>query len=780
MTDQIAKPEAPSELPPLETNNPVVKPSRKVAGGVPAIMETIRTMAAESGIVRGVRTLLQINQPAGIDCPGCAWPEPDKDRSHFEFCENGAAHVADEATIKRITPEFFKKWSLADLSLKSDEWLGNQGRITQPMLRRRGFTHYEPVTWDDAFELISGELNSLNYPDQAIFYTSGRTSNEAAFLYQLFVRQFGTNNLPDCSNMCHESSGSALKETIGFGKGTVALEDFEQAQAIFVIGQNPGTNHPRMLTSLQQAKRNGCKLVHINPLPEAGMTRFKHPQEITGLIGSGTELADLFLQVKINGDVALLKGIMKVVLAAEERLPRRVVDHRFIARHTTGFNEFVAALNRVTWESIIEESGVPRRQIEDAGRIFIESERTIFCWAMGLTQHKNAVANIQEIVNLMLLRGQVGIPGAGLCPVRGHSNVQGDRTMGIWESPPPEFLNNLATEFNFEPPRNNGFDTVKAIQAMHNGDVKVFFAMGGNFLSATPDTQFTADALRRCRLTAHVSTKLNRSHLITGEQALILPCLGRTEVDVQTSGPQFVSTENSMGVVQMSRGTLEPASPDLLSEPQIVARLARATLGHRTSVDWEALAGDYDRIRVKIERVVPGFEDYNVRVRGSGGFYLPNPPRERVFNTSNGKAKFTIHELANHQLEPGQFLMMTIRSHDQFNTSIYSPNDRYRGIRGGRRVVFLNKEDIDRNGLRAGQHVDLTSHFENEERTARHFTVVPYDIPRSCAATYFPEANVLVPVRHVADKSNTPASKSVVITIRPSKESNKEDPTHES
>jgi molybdopterin-dependent oxidoreductase alpha subunit len=770
MPDQIAKPDAPSELPPLETKNPDVKPSLKVAGGVQAIVETFRTMASESGIVRGVRTLLQINQPGGIDCPGCAWPEPDKDRSHFEFCENGAAHVADEATTKRVTPEFFKKWSVADLSLQSDEWLGNQGRITEPMLLRRGFTHYEPVTWEDAFELISGELNALNYPNQAIFYTSGRTSNEAAFLYQLFVRQFGTNNLPDCSNMCHESSGLALKEAIGSGKGTVTLEDFDRAQAIFVIGQNPGTNHPRMLTSLKQAKRKGCKLVHINPLPEAGMTRFKHPREVINLIGSGTELADLFLQVKINGDVALLKGIMKVVLAEEERLPRRVLDHRFIGRHTSGFNEFVAALNRITWESIVEQSGVSQEQIEEAGRIFIKSERTIFCWAMGLTQHKNAVANIQEIVNLMLLRGQVGVPGAGLCPVRGHSNVQGDRTMGIWESPTPEFLDNLATEFSFEPPRNSGFDTVQAIQAMHNGGARVFFAMGGNFLSATPDTEFTADALRRCRLTAHVSTKLNRSHLITGEQALILPCLGRTEVDVQAGGPQFVSTENSMGVVQMSRGTLEPASPVLLSEPQIVARLARATLGHRTSVDWEALAGDYDQIRVKIERVVPGFDDYNARVRKAGGFYLPNPPRERVFHTSNGKAKFTIHELPDHQLEPGQFLMMTIRSHDQFNTSVYSPNDRYRGIRGGRRVIFLNREDMELNGFRGGQHVDLVSHFENEERTARRFAVVPYDIPRSCAATYFPEANVLVPVRHVADKSNTPASKSVVITIRPSED----------
>ncbi|HEV8370010.1 MAG TPA: FdhF/YdeP family oxidoreductase [Pyrinomonadaceae bacterium] len=767
MSDQTGKRGLPSALPPKEERGPDVKPPSKVAGGIPAIIATLRATASEMGLIRGTRTLLQINQQSGIDCPGCAWPEPDQERSHFEFCENGAKHVADEATTKRVTPEFFKKWGVADLSQQSDEWLGAQGRITHPLLLRRGATHYEPIAWDDAFELLAGELNSLNYPDQAIFYTSGRTSNEAAFLYQLFVRQFGTNNLPDCSNMCHESSGSALTETIGVGKGTVRLEDFDQAQAIFVIGQNPGTNHPRMLTSLQRAKRNGCKLVHINPLPEAGMVRFKHPQELTKLIGGGTPLADLFLQVKINGDVALLKGVMKAVLAAEERLPRRVLDHGFIARHTSGFYDFSVALNRIKWDDIVEQSGVSRELLEAAARIFIESERTIFCWAMGLTQHRNAVANIQEIVNLMLMRGQIGIPGAGLCPVRGHSNVQGDRTMGIWERPTTDFLNKLATEFDFEPPRNHGFDTVNAIRAMHNGEAKVFFALGGNFLSATPDTEFTAAALRRCRLTAHVSTKLNRSHLITGETALILPCLGRTEIDEQASGPQFVSTENSMGVVQMSRGSLEPASTDLMSEPRIICNLAKATLDRRTNVDWEALASDYDRIRVKIERVVPGFEDYNSRVRCPGGFYLPNAARQRVFNTATGKAMFTVHELPQHLLEPGKFLMMTIRSHDQFNTSIYSSNDRYRGIRNGRRVVFLNEQDLESAGLRAGQQVDLVSHFEDEERIASRFAVVPYDIPRGCAATYFPEANVLVPVGHVAEKSNTPASKSVVISIRP-------------
>ena len=737
----------------------------KAAGGVPAIIATVKTLSDEMGLIRGVRTLLKVNQSGGVDCPGCAWPEPDQNRSHFEFCENGAKHIADEATTKRVTPDFFRQWSVAELSLQSDQWLGAQGRLTHPMLLHRGASHYEPVSWDDAFELLAAELNSLNYPDQAIFYTSGRTSNEAAFLYQLFVRQFGTNNLPDCSNMCHESSGSALSETIGVGKGTVTLEDFDSAEAIFVIGQNPGTNHPRMLTALEQAKRNGCKLVHINPLPEVGMTRFKHPQHVLGLLGSGTALADLFLQVRINGDVPLLKGIMKAVLAREESL-----DREFIAQYTTGFEEFAASLRGVSWTDIVEQSGVAKEAIEQAAQIFVESERTIFCWAMGLTQHRNAVSNIQEIVNLMLMRGQIGKSGAGLCPVRGHSNVQGDRTVGIWERPTSAFLDRLGAEFNFNPPRNYGFDTVRAIQAMHDGQGKVFFALGGNFLSATPDTEFTAAALRRCRLTAHVSTKLNRSHLITGDRALILPCLGRTEIDVQATGPQFVTTENSMGVVQMSRGSLTPAAEELLSEPQIVARLARVTLEHRTTVDWEDLAGNYDRVRDAIQRVLPGFDDYNARVRQAGGFHLPNAARNRVFNTTSGKAHFTIHELPQHNLGSDQFLMMTIRSHDQFNTSVYSLNDRYRGISNGRRVVFLNEDDIAAAGLRARQVVDLVSHFEGEERIARRFVIVPYDIPRRCAATYFPEANVLVPVRSVALKSNTPVSKSVVISIRPATE----------
>jgi molybdopterin-dependent oxidoreductase alpha subunit len=744
-----------------------IKPISKVAGGVPSIIATAKTAWKEMGVVRGLRTLLRVNQQGGFDCPGCAWPEPDGERSHAEFCENGAKHVADEATRKRLTPEFFNKWSVVDLAGKSDLWLGKQGRLTNPMVLRRGATHYEQISWEDAFALIAGELNSLEDPDEAVFYTSGRTSNEAAFLYQLFVRQFGTNNLPDCSNMCHESSGSALSQAIGVGKGTVMLEDFDLAQAIFVIGQNPGTNHPRMLTALEKAKRNGCKLVHINPLPEVGMTNFKHPQEVLAWVGEGTTLADLFLQVRINGDVALLKGIMKAVFEENDRRPGHVFDHEFIERYTSGFDQLAVAIRSVSWEEITEQSGIPRSQIEEAARIFIESDRTIFCWAMGLTQHKNAVANIQEIVNLMLLKGQIGKPGAGLCPVRGHSNVQGDRTMGIWERPTDTFLSSLGTEFNFEPPRRHGYDTVKAIEAMHEKKAHVFFALGGNFLSASPDTEYTADALRRCKLTAHVSTKLNRAHLITGEQALILPCLGRTEIDLQATGPQFVTTENSMSVVQSSRGFLKPASDDLLSEPAIVARLASATLAERSEVNWQALTSNYDLIREHISRVVPGFEDYNARVRVPGGFHLPNAAGQRVFKTATGRAIFTVHPLPRHDLKPDQYLMMTIRSHDQFNTSIYGLDDRYRGVYGGRRVVFLSREDMRSDGLAQGDIVDLVSYFDGEERVARHFVVVPYNIPQRCAATYFPEANVLVPIRSVADESNTPVSKSVVISIKP-------------
>ncbi|HEY0078390.1 MAG TPA: FdhF/YdeP family oxidoreductase [Pyrinomonadaceae bacterium] len=741
---------------------------KETAGGMPAVASALKHAWEEMGLVRGARMLLRVNQKDGFDCPGCAWPDPDGERSSVEFCENGAKHVADEATTKRVTPEFFREWSVSELSRKSDYWLGKQGRITHPMLLRRGATHYEAVSWDEAFALVASELNALASPDEALFYTSGRTSNEAAFLYQLFVRRFGTNNLPDCSNMCHESSGTGLTATIGVGKGTVTLKDFELAEAIFVIGQNPGTNHPRMLTALREAKQRGCTIVHVNPLPETGLGRFKHPQHVSDMLGAGVQLSDLFLQVRINGDVALLKGMMKEVLEEESRRPGEVLDWKFIEEQTAGFDEFRRALEATAWESLTEQSGITREEMRAAAQVFIRSERTIVCWAMGLTQHRNAVANIEEIVNLLLLRGQIGKPGAGACPVRGHSNVQGDRTMGIWERPSEAFLDALAREFNFEPPRRHGFDTVESIKAMHAGRARVFFALGGNFLSATPDTEYTAEALRRCRLTAHVSTKLNRAHLVTGEQALILPCLGRTERDHQATGEQFVSMENSMGIVHASRGTLEPASPHLLSEPVIVARLAEATLNERgdKSIDWRWYAEDYDRIRDAIARVIPGFDDYNRRVREPGGFYLPNLVREGKFKTATGRANFTVHDLPLHALAPGQLLMMTVRSHDQFNTSIYGLDDRYRGVYNERRVLFLNAEDIREAGLEAGQVVDIVSHFEGEERVARRFIVVAYQIPRRCAATYFPETNVLVPIRSVAERSNTPASKSIVISLR--------------
>jgi molybdopterin-dependent oxidoreductase alpha subunit len=743
----------------------LTEPSR-AAGGVPAVISSARHGFREMGVTRAVRTMLKVNQKGGVDCMSCAWPDPDGERAAAEFCENGAKAVADEATTKRVTPEFFARWSVAALSRQSDYWLNSQGRLTHPMLLRRGATHYEPVAWDEAFALIAAELNQLDSPDEAVFYTSGRASNEAAFLYQLFVRRFGTNNLPDCSNMCHESSGVALTETIGVGKGTVTLDDFERADAIIVIGQNPGTNHPRMLTALQKAKRRGARIITANPLREVGLLRFKHPQEISGIVGQGTELTDEFLQVRINGDVALLKGLMKELIEEERRRPGEVLDRDFIRAKTANFEEFYEALSAVSWDEIVEGSGLSRGQIGRAARILIESKATICCWAMGLTQHKNAVSTIQEIVNLMLLQGNIGRPGAGVCPVRGHSNVQGDRTVGITERPNDAFLDALKGEFNFEPPRRPGLNTVEAIRAMYEGRAKVFFALGGNFLSATPDTEFTAEALRRCRLTAQVSTKLNRSHLVTGEQALILPCLGRTEIDAQAAGVQFVSTENSMGVVQSSRGLNRPASEHLLSEPAIVARLAEATLGARGSVDWAGLVEDYDRVRDLIERVIPGFAGYNRRVREPGGFYLPNAAREGRFNTSAGKAVFTVHPIPKNELRDGEFVMMTVRSHDQFNTTVYGLDDRYRGVLGGRRVVFLNPRDVEEQGLRAGQVVDLVGHHAGVERVAHKFIVVPYDIPRRSAATYFPEANVLVPLSSVAEKSDTPTSKYVVISLR--------------
>ncbi|HEY1921894.1 MAG TPA: FdhF/YdeP family oxidoreductase [Tepidisphaeraceae bacterium] len=747
-----------------ETDPKITSPAH-VAGGVPAILKTMQSGLANMGARRTLRTLTSLNQKDGFDCPSCAWPDPDGDRSAAEFCENGAKAVAAEATLARAMPAFFAKYSIAELARESDMWLDHHGRITHPMILRAGGDHYEAIEWDEAFALIATELNGLASPDEASFYTSGRTSNEAAFLYQLFARQFGTNNLPDCSNMCHESSGTGLKESIGIGKGTVKLEDFEEADAIFVIGQNPGTNHPRMLTSLQKAARNGCKIVSINPLEEAGLIRFKHPQEVLHLFGPGTPIASLFLPVRINGDVAAIKGIMRIMLEEDERAGGTILDHAFIRERTEGFEEFSRDLKGEDWHAILKGSGLSMEQLRAAAQIAIESKRMICCWAMGITQHKNGVANVQTIANFGLLRGQIGRRGAGLCPVRGHSNVQGDRTMGIWEKMDDRFMQTLGREFGFSPPAKHGLDTVETIKAMHDGRVKVFFAMGGNFLSATPDTNWTAEALKQCRLTVHVSTKLNRSHLTPGRQALILPCLGRTEHDIQKTGEQIVSVEDSMGNVHRSRGVLNPASPHLLSEPAIVTRLARATLGKSSTVDWEGLAENYDRIRDHIEQVIPGFEQYNVRVRHPGGFYLPNGPREGRFTTPSGRARFVVHPIPANELKPGELLLTTIRSHDQFNTTIYGQDDRYRGVFGGRRVVFLNSEDIREHGLHEGQWINLVSHAEGRERRAKRFKVVSYAIPPGCAAAYFPEANALVAVNSVADGSNQPASKSIIITL---------------
>ncbi|MFL5616399.1 MAG: FdhF/YdeP family oxidoreductase [Gemmatimonadaceae bacterium] len=737
-----------------------ISPPAAAAAGLGGVIASFKHAYDEMGVRRSLKTLTSINQKDGYDCQSCAWPDPDGGRHVAEFCENGAKATAWEATTRRATPAVFAQRSVAELAELSDHTLGELGRLTTPMILRRGATHYAPTSWEDAVALIATELNALASPDEAVFYTSGRTSNEAAFLYQLFVRQYGTNNLPDCSNMCHESSGTALMETVGVGKGTVTLEDFHQAQAIFIAGQNPGTNHPRMLSTLQKAKRNGAAIVGINPLAETGLRRFKQPQEVLGLLGRGTEIAGFLLRVRVGGDVALFQGIGKALIENHSAL-----DREFIREYTDGFEAYASALRETSWEAIVAASGVAKDEILRAAEVFAQSDRTITCWGMGLTQHVNAVGNIQEIVNLHLLRGQIGKPGAGLCPVRGHSNVQGDRTVGIWERPRPEFLERLGAAFNFSPPLHHGLDTVAAIRAMHAGSAKVFFALGGNFLQATPDTEYVARALRNCRLTVHVSIKPNRAHLVTGEQALILPCLGRSEQDVQATGPQFVTTENSMAIVQASRGVLEPASAELLSEPQIVARLARATLGTRSTVPWEDLVGDYDRIRDAIERVIPIFESYNQRARVPGGFHLPNAARERQFLTETGKARFTVHPLPMLTLAPGQLMLTTVRAHDQFNTTVYAPNDRYRGVHNGRRVVFMHPEDMRERGLTAEVAVDITSHHAGTERHARRFRVVPYDVPRGCAAAYFPEANVLVPHDHVATGSNTPASKAIVVTV---------------
>ncbi len=752
--------------PPEEFTGIKIKAPKKDSVGLPGLVTALSHVRKNLDLSTGVKTMFKLNQKGGIDCPGCAWPDPDDERSALgEYCENGIKAISEEATKRSLEPDFFRQYSIVEMSGWSDYEIGKKGRLTQPMILKEGATHYEPVSWEDAFRLIAKELNQLDSPDEAVFYTSGRTSNEAAFLYQLFVREYGTNNLPDCSNMCHESSGEGLIKTLGIGKGSVTLADFYEAEVVIVMGQNPGTNHPRMLSALEKCKENGGKIITINPLLEAGLINFTNPQRPGKMLTGGTKLSDLFLQLKVNGDIALLKAIMLVLLEEEEKSPGSVVDHGFIREKTVDYKAFVEHLQQHSLEGLIKECGIPEKQIREAADMIKFKKKIILCWAMGLTQHENGVANIQEVVNFLLLKGAIGKPGAGTCPVRGHSNVQGDRTVGIWEAPKPEFLDRLEQHFGFKVPRHHGYAVVDAIKAMHKGAAKVFFAMGGNFISATPDTEYTAEAMRNCKLTVHVSTKLNRSHLVHGKQALILPCLGRTDRDAQNGAEQFVSVENSMRVVHSSKGILAPCSEHLLSEPAIVAGLAKATLGVRSKVDWDTMIQNYDHIRDAIEAVVPGFDDYNQRVREPGGFYLPNGAREQTFNTLSGKAHFTVNEVPQNDLKEGEYIMMTIRSHDQYNTTIYGLNDRYRGIYNERRVVLMNREDMVANDLKKGDVVDLVGHFKGEERVARKFIVVPYNIPSRCVATYFPEANVLVPIDSYAKGSKTPRSKWVAINI---------------
>ncbi|MEP2774789.1 MAG: FdhF/YdeP family oxidoreductase [Luteolibacter sp.] len=730
------------------------------AAGTPAVISSLKQVFGKAGVVRGTKALLKLNQVGGFDCPSCAWPDPDGHRAAAEFCENGAKAIASEAMHRTIGREFFAAHSVADLMAQSDAWHDLQGRLAEPMLLREDSSHYEPVSWDKAFAIIAEELNALDSPNEALFYTSGRASNEAAFLYQLFVRAFGTNNLPDCSNMCHESSGLAMNEAIGVGKGTVSLDDFLETDVILCIGQNPGTNHPRMLSTLEAAVKGGAKVVAVNPLKEAGLLGFAHPQHISGLLGRSTSLASTYLQVKVNGDIALIRGVAKVLVEMD------AVDHDFIREHSAGYHEYLAMLGASQWPDIENMSGISQAEIRALAELIATGKRRLItCWAMGLTQHRNAVATIREVVNLHLLLGAVGRPGAGLCPVRGHSNVQGDRTMGIFEKMPEQFLAALEKQAGVPIPRKHGFDTVESILAMHEGHAKVFFGLGGNFAQATPDSAFTAAVLRKCSLTCHVSTKLNRSHLIHGKRALILPCLGRSEDD---SG-RFITTENSMGVVQSSIGKLTPASPHLLSETDIVARMAEATLGDVGNIRWRWLAADYDRLRTWIEAVIPGFTDFNTRIRKNGGFYLPNAAKERVWKTPTAKANFSAAPLESYQAAPGHLLLQTLRSHDQFNTTIYGMDDRYRGISGMRDIVFLNPDDLAVLGVKPGERVDLTSHWDDGERHLNGFRAIPYDMPRGMAAAYFPEANELVPVGHVAKGSNTPASKSIEISLAPSR-----------
>ncbi len=753
------------------TSKPKIQPYSAPAGGWGALRATTHVLLDQRTLVKGTRSLFQMNQPDGFKCPGCAWPDPTH-HAPFIFCENGAKALAWETTAKRATPEFFAAHTVTWLEQQSDHWLEQQGRLTHPMVYDEASDTYVPIEWEAAFELIGRALRALEHPDQAEFYTSGRTSNEAAFLYQLFVREFGTNNFPDCSNMCHEASSVGLPPAIGVAKATVVLEDFAHADAIFIFGQNPGTNSPRMLDELHAAARRGARIVTFNPLRERALERFTDPKNVMEMaLMDWTAISSHYFQVRVGGDVAALKGIMKALIEADDAAGdsgRRILDTRFIAMHTHGVEALIADLRKTAWADIVRRSGLRKRDLVRAARIYANAKSVICAWGMGITQHRHGTDAVQQIVNLLLLRGNIGRPGAGACPVRGHSNVQGDRTVGINEKPAPEFLDRIHDVFGFEPPRKDGHAVVAAVEAMIAGTAKVFIGMGGNFVAAIPDTEIAVAAMRKLELTVGIATKLNRGHLVHGRQALILPCLGRTEIDLQAEGPQAVTVEDSMCNVQASRGRNQPASPRLLSEPAIVAGMARATLpGSR--VDWLWMIANYDRIRDAIEATLPIFRNFNERVRQPGGFHLGSTARQRIWNTPNGKANFHVFAGLDEdprQDDPDALWLTTLRSHDQYNTTIYGLDDRYRGVFGQRRVLFLSRDEMAKRGLAADELVDLqTLSTDGIDRVVRGFKVVPYDMPTGACASYYPETNGLVPLYSRDERSGTPTSKAVPVRI---------------
>ncbi|HST71786.1 MAG TPA: FdhF/YdeP family oxidoreductase [Kocuria rosea] len=738
------------------------------AAGLPAVYYSMEPALEHMGVGRTGRTLLNLNQKGGFDCMSCAWPDPGH-RSTFEYCENGAKAVTWEATPVTVSSRFWAEHPISELRGRSEYWLGMQGRLTEPVYKAPGEDHYRPISWEEAIARVAGKLRDLDSPDEAAFYTSGRASNEAAFLYQLFVRGLGTNNLPDCSNMCHESSGWGMGQTLGVGKSTVSYDDYLNCDLVIIIGQNPGTNHPRMLTALERLKDNGGQIVAVNPLPEAGLRRFKNPQRPKGVIGRGTDLADQFLQIRAGGDMALLQAVSQRVLAAEDAAPGTVLDHEFLAQHCEGLEQLRAHLAELDEQTVLAATGLTTAEIDELADRYLRAEKVIITWAMGVTQQKNGVATIKEIINLLLLRGNIGKPGAGASPIRGHSNVQGDRTMGIWEQMPPAFLDALGQEFSFDPPRHHGADAVEAVRQMRDGQVTVFVALGGNFAAAMSDTAETEAAMESLEMSVQISTKLNRSHTVTGTEALILPTLGRSEIDVQATGQQFVSVEDTASAVHPSWGKVPPVGQNLLSEIAIIARLARATLGNKLAADWEGFEADYDLIREHISHVVVGCENYNERIRQDGGFVMANGPRDsRTFHTPTGKAQLTVNALDLLHCPPGRLILQTLRSHDQFNTTIYGYNDRYRGIKKGRHVIFVNPADLAELGLTDGQLVDVHGEYaDGRDRVLRRWRVVAYPSARGCAAAYYPEANVLVPLDDTVHGSNTPVSKGVIVRLEP-------------